>query len=195
MQSLINHARIFPARIAGHRERFAALTSGQQPLALFVSCSDSRVMPALFTGAGPGEIFELRTAGNIIPRYRPRVSCAVAGTLEYAIECLSVSDIVICGHTHCGAVQGLVNQRPLRQMPLVERWLTVAGFGQRDPVSPDLHEEGRRHLAAQVVHARTYPFVARRLAAGRLRLHAWFYAVDTGEITVRLPDTGAFVPL
>lgn len=195
MQSLIDHARFFSSRIAGHRERFAALANGQEPLAMFVSCSDSRVMPALFTAAGPGEIFELRTAGNIVPRYRARAKCGVAGTLEYAVEFLKVADIVVCGHTHCGAVQGLVDRRPLRQMPLVERWLTVAGFTgtQRGPA--DLHEQGRRHLTVQVAHLQTYPFIARRLAAGALRLHAWFYSVDTGEITVRQPHTGEFSPL
>jgi carbonic anhydrase len=127
MQSLINHARGFPAKIADRQEEFAKLARGQRPQALFISCSDSRVMPSLFTGARPGELFELRTAGNIVPRYRPQATCGVAGTLEFAVTALDVPDIVLCGHSHCGAVQGLIRRQTVQAMPLVERWLTVAG--------------------------------------------------------------------
>lgn len=108
MQHLITHARNFQSRIAHLRADFERLAEGQQPHALFVSCSDSRVVPTLITNAVPGEVFELRTAGNIVPRHRPGVACGVGATLEFALEVLEVLDIVVCGHSHCGAVQSIV---------------------------------------------------------------------------------------
>lgn len=189
MQSLIDHARTFPAKIADQQQQFAELARGQQPQALFIACSDSRVMPSLFTGARPGEIFELRTAGNIVPPHRPRALCAVAGTVEFALEALDVPDIVVCGHTHCGAVGGLIRPQTVRTMPLVARWLTGAGHR---PVDEDPDTVARRHLLTQLDHLRTYPGVARRLAAGKVRLHAWFYAIETGELLAHDPDAGEF---
>jgi carbonic anhydrase len=197
MQSFIDHARGFPAAIAGRRAQFAELANGQEPQALFVSCSDSRVMPSLFTGAQPGEVFELRTAGNIIPPYEPRAVCAVGATLEFALEALAVPDIVICGHSHCGAVQGLLRRDKVRRMPLVRDWLTRAGHGDKtsDDTETDLSAAIQRHLLVQVDHLRTYPIVATALAEGRLRLHAWFYTVETGEVLAHDPATAAFQPL
>ncbi|MEV7807062.1 carbonic anhydrase [Microbispora sp. NPDC088329] len=203
MRSLIDHARGFPKRIEDRREEFARLASGQRPQALFISCSDSRVMPSLFTGARPGEIFELRTAGNIVPRYRPQAACAVAGTLEFAIEALHVPDIVVCGHSHCGAVRALIHRPTVTDMPLVERWIDWAGHrpapsAEREPSpSPDDDADAvtRHHVLTQLEHLRTYPCVARRLADGRLRLHAWFYTVETGRVLAHRPGTGAFEPL
>ncbi|GII77048.1 carbonic anhydrase [Sphaerisporangium rufum] len=201
MKALIDHARMFPQQIEDRRDEFAELAHGQRPQALFISCSDSRVVPALFTGARPGEIFELRTAGNIVPRYGWPAACAVAGTLEFAVEALQVPEIVVCGHSHCGAVRALINRRSVRDMPLVERWITRAGHAPDSPAEHDLlpdpdHEAvARRHLLTQLGHLTTYPCVARRLAEGRLRLHAWFYTIDTGRVFAHRPDTGAFDPL
>jgi hypothetical protein len=121
MQSLIEHARTFPKTIADQQEEFERLTRGQKPQALFISCSDSRVIPSLFTGARPGDIFELRTAGNIVPRYRPHAACGVAGSLEFALQALQVPDIIVCGHSHCGAVQGLMREQAVQLMPLLRR--------------------------------------------------------------------------
>ncbi|HEY5836748.1 carbonic anhydrase [Streptomyces sp.] len=192
MQSLIDHARVFPAKIADRQREFAELARGQHPQALFIACSDSRVMPSLFTGARPGEIFELRTAGNIVPPYRPQAACAVPGTLEFAVEALDVPEIVVCGHTHCGAVKGLIRPQAMETMPLVAQWLTSAGHRALDE-DPD--SVARHHLLTQIDHLRSYPFVARRLADGKLRLHAWFYAVDTGELLAHDPGAGEFRPL
>ncbi|MFE9446655.1 carbonic anhydrase [Streptomyces sp. NPDC006602] len=88
-----------------------------------MACSDSRVfLPRCL----PGEIFELRTAGNIVPSYRSATACAVAGTIEFAVMALGVPDIVVCGHSHCGAVKGLLDERSVQTMPLVRHWLTQA---------------------------------------------------------------------
>jgi carbonic anhydrase len=201
MQSLIDHARTFPAKIADQQD-FAKLACGQRPLALFISCSDSRVMPSVFTGSRPGELFELRTAGNIVPRYRPHAACGVAASIEFAVKALEVPDVVICGHSHCGAVKGLIRSQSVESLPLVRRWLTWAGHSAR-PTSPgqtptldqDPTSVTQRHLLTQLHHLRTYPDVAERLAAGRLRLHGWFYTVETGEVLASAHGSGEFRPL
>ncbi|MEU0164140.1 carbonic anhydrase [Streptomyces iakyrus] len=203
MQSLIEHARTFPAKIADQQqEEFARLARGQQPQALFISCSDSRVIPSMFTGARPGDIFELRTAGNIVPRYRAQAACGVAGTLEFAVQALQISDIVVCGHSHCGAVQGLMREQVVQHMPLVRRWLSWAGHHahsdepwQTQGLGEDPAEVTQRHVLTQLDHLRSYPCIARRLSSGRLRLHAWYYTVETGEVLACAPGSRAFNPL
>ncbi|WP_433453562.1 carbonic anhydrase [Streptomyces sp. CA-142005] len=202
MQTLIEHARTFPAKAADGGHDLARLAGGQQPQVLFIACSDSRVMPALFTGARPGEIFELRTVGNIVPPYRPQAACAVAGTIEFALTALKVPDIVVCGHSHCGAVKGLMDERSVRTMPQVSRWLTLAGHHRADnepqwyrEPGADPVEAAQRHLLTQLGHLRDHPAVARRLAAGTLRLHAWYYTVETGEVLACPDDSQTFRPL
>ncbi|WP_328501064.1 carbonic anhydrase [Streptomyces sp. NBC_00457] len=202
MQSLIEHARTFPAKIVDRQEDFAHLARGQKPQALFISCSDSRVIPSLFTGAAPGDLFELRTAGNIVPRYRAQAACGVAGSLEFAVQALQIPDIVVCGHSHCGAVQGLIREQTVHTMPLVRRWLSWAerraqadepwqtqGLGE-DPTAVT-----QQHVLTQLDHLRSYPFIARRLSSGRLRLHAWYYTVETGDVLACAPGARTFKPL
>ncbi|MFF0130331.1 carbonic anhydrase [Streptomyces mirabilis] len=202
MQTLIEHARTFPAKATADEQDFAHLARGQQPQALFIACSDSRVIPSLFTGSRPSEIFELRTAGNIVPPYRPQAACAVAGTIEFAVTALKVPDVVVCGHSHCGAVQGLINERSVQTMPLVRRWLTLAGHRRTDgepellrAVGEDSTSAAQRHLLAQLENLRGYPAVARRLAAGRLRLHAWYYTVESGQVLNCPTGSQIFKPL
>ncbi|PWK65089.1 carbonic anhydrase [Streptomyces sp. CG 926] len=199
MQSLIDHARAFPVKIAETSHDFSHLARGQRPMAAFVSCSDSRVIPSLITGARPGELFEVRTAGNIVPRYRASAACAVAASLEFAVKVLKVPDIVVCGHSHCGAVQGLMHRQSLEALPLMQRWLVGAGRAVRrpatdriEPVGADPVQVAQAHLLAQLDHLRSYPWVSQRLVVGRLRLHAWYYTVDTGEVLACQPGSRVF---
>ncbi|MFL4910213.1 carbonic anhydrase [Streptomyces sp. MMS24-I2-30] len=202
MQSLIEYARTFPAALSDQREEYARLARGQRPQALFISCSDSRVIPAHFTGARPGDLFELRTTGNIVPRYRAQAACGVAGSIEFAVQALQVPDIVVCGHSHCGAVQGLMREQNVATMPLVRRWLGWAGHRttadqpwQTRGLGEDPVAVTQRHVLTQLDHVRSYPFIARRLASGRLRLHAWYYTVETGEVLAGTPGSRGFRPL
>lgn len=202
MQSLIEHARTFPRTIAHQQEEFGRLARGQQPQALFISCSDSRVIPSMFTGARPGDIFELRTAGNIVPRYRPQAACGVAGSLEFALQALRVPDIVVCGHSYCGAVQGLIREQNVQTMPLLRRWLSWAEYRatgnepwQTQGLGEDPTAAAQQHVLTQLEHLRSYPNVARRIASGGLRLHAWFYTVETGEVLACAPGSRTFKPL
>ncbi|MEU5547768.1 carbonic anhydrase [Streptomyces sioyaensis] len=200
MQHLVAHARSFPQRTAQQTAEFRRLAAGQSPHALFITCSDSRVIPSLITGARPGELFELRTAGNAVPRYRAKQPSGEAATIEYAVSVLGVPDIVVCGHSHCGAVGARVRNEDLSALPAVAGWL---GSQLPDGLS-ELGEDGsgaevaaavQRNVREQAERLRGYPCVAERLAAGQLRLHGWFYAVDTGLVLAHQPSVDAFLPL
>ncbi|MCX5206477.1 carbonic anhydrase [Streptomyces sp. NBC_00237] len=215
MKSLIDNARSFAAtHVADPRNAaaFQALRAGQSPEALFITCSDSRVVPALITGARPGELFELRTAGNVVPPYpthRARPPQGEAATIEYAVCVLGVRDVVVCGHSHCGAVGALVRGEDLSAVPAVRDWLEHsvapdAAVRTAASATPDVAEAVQAHVLAQVERLRAYPCIAERVADGTLTLHAWYYEVHTGTVTVHRPASWeartagvrpAFVPL
>jgi carbonic anhydrase len=200
MQSLIDNARTFPDRATGRSADLARLAQGQRPEALFIACSDSRVVPALITGAGPGELFELRTAGNIVPVYDPERAFGEAATIEFAVEALEVKNVVVCGHSHCGAVTALVHEDP-GTPPAVQRWLADTEPHDETRDALDLRDGDaltsavQRHVLAQLDRLRGHPSIARRLEEGRLRLHGWYYAIDTGVVSVLQPQDGTFLPL
>ncbi|MFH9551461.1 carbonic anhydrase [Streptomyces sp. NPDC017435] len=193
MQPLIDNARTFGQR----PEEFARLAEGQSPQVLFITCSDSRVVPALITGARPGELFELRTAGNIVPPYGSDRPTGEAATIEYAVEVLGVQDVVVCGHSHCGAVGALVRGDDLDGVPAVRDWLAHAADepGAADPDDPTVMQAVQNHVLAQLLRLRSYPCVERRLADGRLRVRGWYYEVHTGAVREHRADTDAFEAL
>ncbi|MFJ8595380.1 carbonic anhydrase [Streptomyces sp. NPDC093598] len=193
MQPLIDNARTFGQR----PEEFAHLAEGQSPDVLFITCSDSRVVPALITGARPGELFELRTAGNVVPPHSFEHPTSEAATIEYAVEVLGVKEIVVCGHSHCGAVGAVVRGDDLAAVPAVRDWLARAADQPAcsDPADPTVAEAVQNHVLTQVLRLRSYPCVERRLAEGRLGLHAWFYEVHTGIVREHRADTDTFEKL
>lgn len=189
MQPLIDNARTFGQR----PEEFAKLAEGQSPQVLFITCSDSRVVPALITGARPGELFELRTAGNIVPPYASEHPTSEAATIEYAVEVLGVRDIVVCGHSHCGAVGALVRGDDLDAVPAVRAWLNNATPRPSGTTEdPEVAEGVQNHVLAQVLRLRSYPFIDKKLAEDQLTLHAWYYEVHTGAVRVHRAETDAF---
>ncbi|MGW8491604.1 carbonic anhydrase [Streptomyces sp. NPDC055886] len=192
MQSLVEHARTFTEHVAANAKDFERLADGQTPEALFVTCSDSRVVPSLITGARPGQLFELRTAGNIVPPYpgqdRPT---GEAATIEYALCVLQVRDIIVCGHSHCGAVGAILRGDDLSAMPAVRHWLERCTNGRTPPDDAgDLPGAVQAHALAQLDTLRGYPAVRERLAEGSLGLHAWYYEVHTGSVSVHRPERG-----
>ncbi|MFI8092990.1 carbonic anhydrase [Streptomyces sp. NPDC086080] len=193
MQPLIDNARTFGQR----PEEFARLAEGQSPDVLFITCSDSRVVPALITGARPGELFELRTAGNIVPPYAPGRPTAEAATIEYAVNVLGVTDIVVCGHSHCGAIGALVRGDDLDAVPAVRDWLAHAAGAPApaDAADPACAEAVQHHILAQLLRLRSYPCVGPRSAAGRLRLRGWYYEVHTGSVREHRAGSDAFEAL
>lgn len=192
MQPLIDNARTFGQR----PEEFARLAEGQSPEVLFITCSDSRVVPALITGARPGELFELRTAGNIVPPYTSDRPTGETATIEYAVEVLGVTDIVVCGHSHCGAVGALVRGDDLDAVPAVRDWLTHATPRPLGPVEdPTVADGVQNHVLSQLLRLRSYPCVEKRLTDGRLRLRGWYYEVHTGAVREHHADTDKFETL
>ncbi|MEU0116413.1 carbonic anhydrase [Streptomyces bobili] len=196
MQPLIDNARTFGQR----PEEFARLADGQSPEVLFITCSDSRVVPALITGARPGQLFELRTAGNIVPPYVSESPTGEAATIEYAVEVLGVQDVVVCGHSHCGAVGALVRGDDLDSVPAVRAWLAHAAdeptaADPADVVDPTVARAVQHHVLAQLLRLRSYPCVDKRLADGRLRVRGWYYEVHTGAVREHRIDTDSFEAL
>jgi carbonic anhydrase len=197
MQSLIDNARTFPERATDLR-RFA---EGQHPTALFIACSDSRVVPTLITGAAPGELFELRTAGNIVPVYDAKRAFGEIATIEFAVEVLRVKHIVVCGHSHCGAVDAILYPGAPCALPAVHQWLADTEPHDETRRASDFLDASaltsavQRHVQVQLERLRSHPSVVKKLEYGELNLHGWFYAVDAGVVSVLEPQDGRFRPL
>ena len=172
------------------RQLFERLASGQEPLALFITCSDSRIDPSLLTQTEPGELFVLRNAGNIVPPYN-QGSGGEASTIEYAVCALKVKDIIVCGHSHCGAMNGLLHPEQLGELPAVRQWLSHAESTARimkenyphvTESAPRLTTTVEENVLVQLENLRTHPSVAAALARDELKLHGWVYKFETGQV-------------
>lgn len=184
------------------RELYESLAEKQQPDVLFLSCGDSRVEPSLLTGSDPGQIFVERTPGNIVPIYDDSARVGVSASIEYAVAVLGVRDIIICGHSACGAMKGLLNPEKLAEIPATARWLRFAApavellernhHGLTD--AQRLEALTQLNVVEQMSHLYTHPAVASGLKAGRLGIHGWFYEIHTGRVDAYDPVTGKFEP-
>jgi carbonic anhydrase len=192
------HQHVFRPR----REFFEQLAEGQAPEALVITCSDSRINPNLITQTEPGELFIIRNAGNIVPPHGHDPG-GEAATIEYAIEALGVKDVIVCGHSQCGAIKALVNPESLQGMPIVASWLSHAEATRRIAASSYQHLKGddllevmvAENVLVQIDHLRTQPAVAAALVRGTLRLHAWVYEIETGTVFSFDPEVGQFEPI
>jgi carbonic anhydrase len=183
---------------------FEALASGQHPQTLFITCADSRVVPELITQTQPGELFVCRNIGNVVPAYGEMLG-GVSAVVEYACTALEVTDIVVCGHSDCGAMKALLtpDDPNLRRMPTVASWLRNAEAARSVAATtlPDLQGTAKvqalieQNVRLQLSHLATHPAVAARQAAGKLALHGWVYGIETGSITALDAGTGAFAPM
>ena len=175
---------------------------GQSPKALMISCADSRVVPEHIMQAQPGDLFVCRNAGNIVPPFS-QANGGVSSTVEYAVMVLGVRDIIVCGHSDCGAMKALCNPGSLDGMPNVAAWLRHSHAAQKvvEDAYPDTHEDDRpriismENVVAQIAHLRTHPSVASAIARGELALHGWFFDIHAGEILGLDGETGRFLPL
>jgi carbonic anhydrase len=189
--------QIFP-RMKG---LFQELATSQKPSALFITCSDSRVVPELLTQQKPGDIFVIRNAGNIIPSYSAEPG-GVTATVEYAVAVLGVKDIVVCGHSDCGAMTAVANCACMDHLPAVASWLRHADSAKavtqaRTHASPAAKVTSMVHanVTAQLTNLRTHPAVALNLEQGKLRLHGWVYDIETGAISALDGERNEFVSL
>jgi carbonic anhydrase len=188
MQKLVEGIHQFQKIVVSdYQALFTRLADGQKPLALFITCSDSRIVPNLLTQTDPGELFILRTAGNIVPPYGA-VEGGEAATIEYAVAALHVQDIIICGHSHCGAMAALLEPEQVQSMPAVAALLRHAEATRRIIHENYTHiREARARLMATVeenvlVQLENLPCVAAALSRRSLRLHGWVYKLETGAV-------------
>jgi carbonic anhydrase len=177
------------------RSQFRHLVEqGQHPTVLFIGCSDSRVLPYLIMDSGPGELFIVRNVGNFVPPYDASQGYhGTAAAVEFAVLNLNVSEIVVCGHSHCGAVRALYTDVPAEARHMA-KWLDLG----RDAVLPvTLSEEAlrrteQRSVALQLERLMDYPMVRQRVEAGRLFLRGWHYLIEEGKILVLDVESGKF---
>jgi carbonic anhydrase len=203
MQKLIDGVRSFyRGPFAQNRPFFERLAAkNQQPMALFITCADSRVHPNLITQTEPGELFLLRNAGNIVPPHGAGGS--EAATIEYSLEVLGISDIIICGHSQCGAIQALLDQQSLTHLPAVQRWCDHAEATRRivrqkygSRLASEVAEAAaQENVLVQLNHLETHPAVAVRLKNGAVRLFGWYYDIGAGTVAQYYPARNAFLPL
>lgn len=203
MFSLVNGVRNFQANVfESQRELFTTLGQGQHPETLFITCSDSRISEHLVTQSQPGDLFVIRNAGNIVPTVENAIG-GVGASIEYAIKALGVSHVVVCGHSQCGAMKGLLHPETLGELPLVAKWLENGAETRRivDEKYGDLDDKEKVRVTAeenvivQLKNLATHPAVAEAMANKKLELHGWMYTFETGDVTAYDPAQDKFVPL
>ena len=204
MQKLVDGIHRFQTgSFSQDQKLFETLAEGQHPLALFITCSDSRIDPNRLTQTKPGDLFIQRTAGNVVPAYGSLLG-GEACTIEYAVAALNIRDIIICGHSHCGAMAGLLSPEAIEKMPAVQAYLQHAEATRRIVEENYNHVEdpNRRLMLAvqenvlvQLENLKTHPSVAAALGRGELKVHGWVYKFETGEVFAYEPDEHQYIPL
>ncbi|GAB4371563.1 MAG: carbonic anhydrase [Elainellaceae cyanobacterium] len=203
MRKLIRGLQEFrTSYVSTHSDLLEQLAQGQNPRVLFITCSDSRIDPNLLTHTDLGDLFVIRNAGNIIPPYGA-ANGGEGATVEYAVHALDIRQIVVCGHSHCGAMKGLLQVGELEQkMPLVYDWLKHAeatrrlvydsykGLGKEELLEIMVAE----NVLTQIENLKTYPVVRSKLFQGKLKIFAWIYLIETGEVLAYDPETHCYMP-
>lgn len=203
MKKLMRGLRQFQENyVPAHKKLMSSLAKGQSPNALFITCSDSRVQPELITQAELGELFVIRNAGNIVPPFGA-TNGGEGATIEYAVKSLNVDHLIVCGHSSCGAMKGLLQIGNLEQkMPLVYNWL-IHTEATRQLVEDHYSELDKsdkldmlvaENVLTQIENLRTYPAVRSMLHSGNLSLHGWIYNIHDGSILAYDSERHAFVP-
>jgi carbonic anhydrase len=182
------------------REAFAKLALGQKPDSLFVACSDSRVVPNLFASTDPGDLFVVRNVGNMIPAWGPDEKGSAIAAMEFAVLELKVKDIVICGHSECGAMQAILGGRDKVAPPHLKEWLRH-GEGileaKYEP-APGLAPHNRlsqENVLRQVAHLKGYSFIREAMEKDGLGIHGWWFDIAKAEVSAYDPNSGKFEPI
>jgi len=203
MQKLVKGIHSFrTGYFATHRQLFEQLaTTGQKPETLFITCSDSRVVPTLITNASPGELFIVRNVGNVVPR--TDLPGGTAAAIQYAIQVLNVENVIVCGHTQCGAMQAILHPERVDELTYVTRWLRQTDNVRRivQEQYGHLNEDAQLTVAvqenvlAQLENLREYPFIAERLETEKLHISGWVFDLARGEVFDYDPEADEFTPL
>jgi len=203
MQKLLEGHRKFLAEVFPRRRaEFHLLAESQAPAWLFITCSDSRIVPDMILGTDPGDLFITRNAGNVIPVTSNDVDGCTA-TIEYAVEVLKVKHAILCGHSDCGAMKAALNKTGLDNLPKASRWLhhVEEAFNHRQPLNPaegdsaELASLIRGNVVAQLMNLRAQPAVIHAIAEGRLTVHGWYYDILSGHIEEYDEEKKRFFPL
>jgi len=188
-----------------HEARFVKLVKeGQSPKILFIGCSDSRVVPELILNTRPGDLFVVRTAGNFVPPASVQGPDGVAATIQYAVEVLNIPHIVVCGHSHCGAIQGLFQKLDPEKLGILIKWLQFGEAAKKMTLmtaKPSTPKEELYALAEkisviyQLEHLMSYPYIKKLVDSGKIELHGWYFKIKTGELWYYHPEEYRFLPL
>lgn len=191
-ERLLNGVRKFRRDVFPHRREVyeQVIEEGQEPDTLFITCADSRIDPELITQSGPGEIFVARNIGNLVPSYGEMLG-SMSAVIEYAVSALEVDQVIICGHSDCGAMKGLLHPESLSKLPTVRHWLHNAqtalrvaeALGPKADEPAFLHHLIEQNVVQQINHLRTHPSVAGRIAQGNLAVYGWVYDIAAGKIS------------
>lgn len=187
-----------------HEDEFVRLVNeGQNPKAVYIGCSDSRVLPDLLLGTKPGDLFVIRNAGNFVPTYSTSIAWdGAAATLEYAIEVLNIRDVIVCGHSNCGAIQALYNPQGIDKFTYIKNWVQ---FGEeakklaqeRLPTTEkpaELYDlTARLSVLFQLDHLLSYPTIRKRVEEGKVFLHGWYFTIEKGRLDYYDPEKGEYV--
>ena len=203
MERLIEgHKRFLKELFPERRSHFHLLSEGQAPEWLFITCSDSRVLPDLILGTEPGDLFISRSIGNVVPVTSQDVDGCTA-TIEYAVNVLKVKDAILCGHSDCGALKAALDRKSLENLPKARRWLehVEAAFAYRQPLNPADGESAelasliRGNVVAQLKNLQAQMPVRNAMDEGRLTVHGWYYDILTGQIEEYAEGQKRFVGL
>jgi carbonic anhydrase len=203
MKKLIQGLREFKeSYYPTYQNLFEQLSHGQNPRVLFITCSDSRIDPNLITQAGPGDLFVIRNAGNIVPPHGS-ANGGEGAAIEYAVHALGINQIIVCGHSHCGAMKGLLKLNSLQEeMPLVYDWLKHAEATRRMVKENYGNYQGEElleitiaeNVLTQIENLKTYPVIRSRMFQGKLHIYGWIYHIENGEILAFDPATHSYLP-
>ena len=208
LQRLIDGVRHFQSDVYPEQaEIFAQAASEKQtPHTLFITCADSRIDPIAITSSSTGEIFVARNIGNMVPPYGEMLG-GVSAVIEFAVASLRVRHVVICGHSHCGAMQGLLDPASVASMPTVKSWLqnahaalVVAETLQNEaiktqPGSQVIDVLTEQNVLLQMQHLKTHPSVAGAIARRELTISGWIYSIGTGEVRFAKDGETSFTPI
>jgi len=191
---------------AGEKDLFETLRQGQSPSTLVISCCDSRADPGMLMGASPGDIFVVRNVGNLVPPYRNDAEMpGIRADIEFAIKGLNVSHIIILGHSGCGGIRALMDGEGISEhhYEFIGNWVSIAREA-RDRVFRELPHEpdavksrACEHwaIALSLRNLMTFPWICKKVHAGTLALHGWYFDIQAGELLAYSPETDSFAPL
>jgi carbonic anhydrase len=191
--------------LADYRERFAHLKAGQTPDSLFIGCSDSRVMPNVFASTNPGDLFVVRNVGNLVPPHSEYIrNYSVPAAIEFSLTQLPTNDIIVCGHSECGAMRSALAGVEKVEPENLKAWLenihcpdeNTAAIYDRVISHPSLSPDNRLsqiNVLRQIEHLKTYPIVQEKIKTQGLEIHGWYFDIATGDVYAFDKEVGRFV--